>query len=338
MALRRAGLLAIVLGLLAVTAAGAFLAWDWHTPYGAPGTVRVTIPRGMHAGQVAEALQRAGRVRFLPSFKIAFVLYGRPRRIRSGVYRFDRPMSPLQILAKLNRGEVELVRVTLPEGLTLEQTALLLAESGMGRKASLLHAMEDTSLLEGLDPEAKDLEGYLFPETYRFDPGLSERAVVETLVKAFRAFWARSGQAGGRPVREVVTLASLVEKETAAPEERPLVAGVFWNRLGLGMPLQTDPSVLYALRRAGIERALLLREDWSFDSPYNTYRHPGLPPGPICSPGRASLEAALAPRKTPYLYFVSRNDGTHAFSRTLEEHNTWVARTRKGRNGGGGRR
>lgn len=334
--LRRAGLLSLLAAALAA-AAGGFLAWDWHTPYGGPGEVRVTIPRGMHAGEVAETLHRAGRVRFLPSFKIAFVLYGKPRRIRSGTYRFERPMSPLEILAKLNRGDVELVRVTLPEGLRLDQTAELLADAGLGRKEAFRAAFRDPSPLEGLDPQAEDLEGYLFPETYRFDPGLTEKAVAETLVKAFRSFWARRGTASGRPVREVVTLASLVEKETAAPEERPVVAGVFENRLRLGMPLQTDPSVLYALRRAGLNRTLLLREDWAFESPYNTYRHPGLPPGPICSPGRASLEAALEPRQTPYLYFVSRNDGTHAFSRTLEEHNTWVARTRKGRNGGGGR-
>ena len=337
MALRRAGLLALLLAAV-VAAAGGFLAWDWHTPYGTPGEVRVTIPRGMHAGEVAETLHRAGRVRFLPSFKIAFVVFGKPRRIRSGTYRFERPMSPLEILAKLNRGDVELARVTVPEGLCLDQTAELLAEAGMGRREAFLAAFRDRSLLDGLDPRAEDLEGYLFPETYRFDPGISERAVAEVLVKAFRSFWIREGLPLGKPVREVVTLASLVEKETAAPEERPVVAGVFENRLRLGMPLQTDPSVLYALRRAGLPRSLLLREDWGFESPYNTYRHPGLPPGPICSPGRASLEAALHPRPTPYLYFVSRNDGTHVFSRTLEEHNTWVARTRKGRNGGGGRR
>lgn len=338
MALRRAGLLAFLLAVLAAVAGAAFLAWDWHTPYGAPGEARVTIRRGMHAGEVAETLHRAGRIRFLPSFKIAFVLYGKPRRIRPGTYHFERPMSPLEVLDKLNRGDVELVRVTIPEGLTLDQAADLLADAGIGRREAFLAAFRDVSPLEGLDPRAEDLEGYLFPETYRFDPGLSERAVAETLVKAFRSFWAREGLPSGKPVRETVTLASLVEKETAAPEERPVVAGVFENRLRLRMPLQTDPSVLYALRRAGLARSLLLREDWGFESPYNTYRILGLPPGPICSPGRASLEAALHPQKTPYLYFVSRNDGTHAFSRTLEEHNAWVARTRKGRNGGGGRR
>lgn len=334
--LRRAGLLSLLFAALAVAVAG-FLAWDWNTPYGEPGVVRVTVPRGMHAGEVAESLHRAGRVRFLPSFKIAFVLYGKPRRIRSGTYRFERPLSPLEILAKLNRGEVELVRVTLPEGLCLDQTANLLAEAGMGRRDAFLEAFEDPSLLEGLDPHAEDLEGYLFPETYRFDPGLSERAVAQTLVKAFRSFWKQKGLPSGRPVREVVILASLVEKETAAPQERPVVAAVFQNRLRLGMPLQTDPSVLYALRRWGLKRRFLLREDLAFESPYNTYRHTGLPPGPICSPGRDSLEAALHPRPTPYLYFVSRNDKTHVFSRTLEEHNTWVARTRKGRNGEGRR-
>jgi len=328
------GIVAAVLASIVLGgAAASFLAWDWHRPYrrGA-GETRVAVSRGDRAGDLVETLHDQGLVRHRVSFKLAFVLYGHPRKLRPGTYRFDRPLSPLEVIGKLNRGDVELTRITIPEGLRADEVIGLLAGSGLGSAEAFRTAVRDPGPIQDLDPAARDLEGYLFPETYLLDPGLSEKAVVDVLVRAFRTWWASAAGSGrDRGIREVVTLASLVEEETASAPERPLIAGVFENRLGLGMALQTDPSVVYALSLAGLYAGTLRREDLAFESPYNTYRNAGLPPGPICSPGRASLEAVLKPQASPYLYFVSRNDGTHAFSRTLEEHNRWVALTRRGR-------
>lgn len=334
---RRIAAAAFFAGALFLGGLAAYLAWDWRTPAAPPESpVMLTVPRGMKAGQVAEAVVREGLVRSRFSFKAAFALYGNPRKIRAGTYRFDGPMTPLQIIDKFNRGDVVYLKVTIPEGLRKEEVAKVLADAGLGSRDALLAAAADPSPIRDLDPGAPDLEGYLFPETYLLDPGLSEKAVISALVRGFRGWWERRGAASSQP-REVVTLASLVEKETASAPERPLVAGVFANRLRLGMPLQTDPSIVYAQERAGVYRGFLTREDWAYPSPFNTYLHAGLPPGPICSPGLASLEAALHPQDTPFLYFVAKGDGTHAFGRTLQEHNANVARYRRAGGGGGGR-
>ncbi len=321
--------LAAAVAALAVVALGAaLLAWDWHAPYLRTGReVLVTVPKGMHAGQVIEALSREGVVRSRVSFKVAYALYGRPRGLRAGTYKFDRPLTPLQVVDKLNRGDVIYVKVTVPEGLRAEEVAHLLAEAGLGREEVFRRDVESPQLIRSLDPQATNLEGYLFPETYLLDPALDEQGVVAVLVKNFRQWWLarKRDLPAGTSLRKVVTLASLVEKETAAPAERGLIAGIFDNRLRLGMPLQTDPTIVYAETVAGVYRGFLTRLDWGFPSPYNTYLHAGLPPGPICSPGKASLEAALNPTPSGYLYFVSRNDGTHAFSRTLDEHNRAVS-------------
>ena len=187
--------------------------------------------------------------------------------------------------------------------------------------ALLVHA----SPIHALDPDAKDLEGYLFPETYalprRTDAGRLVRLMVDRFAHVFTADLRQAAQARGLSVRQAVTLASIVEKETARPDERPVVAAVYANRLRIGMGLQCDPTVIYALLRAGRYSGNLHKDDLSFDSPYNTYRYPGLPPGPIASPGKSSLEAAVHPAGADFLYFVSRNDGSHEFARTLDDHN-----------------
>ena len=330
------------LGLAAAAASlgAALLAWDWHAPYRrSPSPVLVTVAKGQRAGQVLEVLSREGVVRSRISLKLAYSLYGRPRGLRAGTYRFDKPLSPLQVIGMLNRGEVIYIKVTVPEGLRLDEVAHLLSEAGLGQEEAFRRAMGRPDAIRDLDPKAKDMEGYLFPETYLLDPTLSEAAVVQAMAKGFRTWWLSQNRplAAGQSVREVVTLASLVEKETAAPPERPLIAGVFENRLRLGMPLQTDPTIVYAQSVAGAYRGFLTRMDWGYDSPYNTYLHPGLPPGPICSPGKASLDAALAPTPSDYLYFVSKNNGTHAFSRTLEDHNRAVAAHQHGKDPPGSR-
>jgi UPF0755 protein len=327
--------------LFLATGAG-LLQWDWHRPYQATAEEKlITIPKGMRAGQVMELLIREGVVRNRISLKIAFSLFGKPRELKAGTYRFDKPLTPLQVIDMLNRGEVVYTKVTIPEGLRVEEVAHLLAEAGMGRENVFLEVASQPDLVKDLDPQAESLEGYLFPDTYLVDPGHSERGVMAAMIRNFRAWW--TNHLVDAPQRfslhDVVTLASLVEKETGAPEERGLIAGVFFNRLRLGMPLQTDPSIIYGEIRAGRYKGFLTREDWTFPSHYNTYLHAGLPPGPICSPGRAALEAVLRPTQSNYLYFVSRNDGTHAFSRTLAEHNAAVQHYQRSgsRRRGGGR-
>ncbi len=340
MKMRRALIIPVILGVLAVGACAALLGWDWNTPYKkAPGRVTVTIPKGMRAGEVIESLSAKGLVRSRLSFKLAFAVFGRPRKIMAGTYSFDRAESPLAIIDKLNKGEVVLTKVTIPEGLRDEEIARILADAHLGKEAAFLRAMNDPAPIRDLDPQALNLEGYLFPETYLVDPGLDEEAIVHVLVDGFREWWTRTGKPSGTTLspHDVVTLASLVEKETGAPQERGLIAGVFLNRLKRGMPLQTDPTVIFAEILAGQYEGRLTRKDLEFPSPYNTYLHTGLPPGPICNPGRASLDAVIHPTPSSYLYFVSRNNGTHAFSRTLAEHNHWVSvYQRNGRRGHGG--
>jgi len=238
------------------------------------------------------------------------------------------------VIAKLVRGEVVTYRVTVIEGQSFDETAAALVAAGFGDGPALLAAMRDPAPIADLDPEARDLEGYLFPETYAFARGTAEREIVLTLVRTFRDRWAeriapRLGDDRSRTVREVVTLAAIVEKEARRAEERPLIAGVYANRLARGMTLGADPTVIFARKRLGHWDGNLVRRDFELDSPYNTYRYPGLPPGPICSPGEASLAAAAAPAVVPYLYFVSRNNSSHVFASTLAEHNRNVEEWQK---------
>jgi len=201
---------------------------------------------------------------------------------------------------------------------------------GFGRADAFVTAASNAGLIADLDPAAGDLEGYLFPETYALPRGTSAAAVVAQMVDGFKNVMTPELRAeatrAGLTVRQLVTLASLVEKETGTPGERPLVAAVYANRLKIGMAMQADPTVIYALQKAGNYTGNLRRDDLQFDSPYNTYRYPGLPPGPIAAPGKASLEAAARPADVDYLYFVSKNDGSHVFASTLAEHNRNVHR------------
>ena len=231
--------------------------------------------------------------------------------------------------ARLARGDVFTRPVTFPEGLNIEEMAAVFERTGIGPAAAFRDAASNVGLIAGFDPEAATLEGYLFPETYPLSRHAGAPELIAAMVARFEhvfdADLRAPAAAAKMSPREVVTLASLIELETAQPAERPLVAAVFRNRLRLGMPLQCDPTVVYALMQAGRWRGTIRKVDLDIKSPYNTYRVPGLPPGPIASPGRASLEAALHPADVSYLYFVSRNDGTHAFATTLAEHNRNVA-------------
>ena len=285
----------------------------------------VDLPEGSTASEIGRRLVDAGVVRDTLTFEVALRLSGQARRLQAGEYRFDRPMAPSAVLDTLRRGDVYQHRITFPEGLAIAEMAAILESSGLGTASSFLNAVKDASLVEAYDRNVPDLEGYLFPQTYALPRGTSAPTLVRMMVdrfeKAFPPAFRQAAAERGLTVRQAVTLASLVEKETPRDDERPLVAAVYLNRLRQRMPMQCDPTVIYALRKAGRYNGNLTRENLEFDSPYNTYRYPGLPPGPIAAPGRPSLEAAVMPAAVNYLYFVSRNDGSHVFASTLQEHN-----------------
>jgi UPF0755 protein len=285
----------------------------------------VEIPSGSGTSAIARRLADAGVIRDEISFKLALWLSGNARRLQAGEYRFDHAISARQVADKIARGDVYVRPITFPEGLTAKQMAALYESKDFGEAQEFLDATKNAALVSAVDPVAKDLEGYLFPDTYKLPRTSTADQLVGRMVgsfmKALTPDVIEQAEARGMNVRQLVTLASIVEKETGNPAERPLVAAVYANRLKIGMGLQCDPTVIYALERAGRYHGNLTRDDLQFDSPYNTYRYAGLPPGPIASPGRASLEAAATPADVPYLYFVSKNDGSHAFATTLDEHN-----------------
>jgi UPF0755 protein len=275
---------------------------------------------------IGRKLVDAGVVRDRWTFRLALWRTGVARRLKAGEYRFDRPLNALDVVSKLARGDVYLLPITFPEGLSIREMARIYETHGFGTAATFVDAARDrASLVRDFDPAARDLEGYLFPATY----ALSRHADADDLVKlmvarfeqVFTAELRDAARRRGLSVREAVTLASLVEKESARPDERRTVAGVYLHRLAIGMALQCDPTVIYALEQRGTYHGNLTRDNLRVDSPYNTYRHPGLPPGPIAAPGRLSLEAVAGADEVDYLYFVSRNDGSHVFARTLDEHN-----------------
>ncbi len=321
--------LAILLVLLLVPACQmAWSTWNLQRPFkGYEGRERlVTVAPGWGAGQVLDRLEGAGVLANGKLARIYLVFKGNPR-LQAGQYLFKGPLTTPQVLRMLVKGQTVARSVTIIEGLTLEEIADQLARMKFGRREVFLDLMRSPKLIADFDPDAPDLEGYLFPETYTFASATPEREIVETLVRTFRRRFERDVRprlAAGSPrrsVRQVVVLASIVEKEAKMPDERPLIAAVYRNRLDRRIGLAADPTVIYALKRLGRWSGNIHREDLRMDSPYNTYRYAGLPPGPICSPGLASLVAAAAPANVPYLYFVSRNNGTHVFAQTLAEHN-----------------
>jgi UPF0755 protein len=285
----------------------------------------VQIPAGAGAADIQRRLIDAQVVRDPFTLRAALRWSGNARALKAGEYRFDRPMTAVEVVDTLARGAVYSRRLTFPEGLTIVEMSRLYETREFGAAQDFLDAARNTSLIRDLDPAAPDLEGYLFPETYALPRGTPPARLIAMMVERFRASYTEELQARAREqqltTRQVVTLASLIEKETAKGDERPLVAAVYRNRMRIGMGMQADPTIVYALQQAGRYDGNIRREDLAIDSPYNTYRHPGLPPGPIASPGKASLEAALSPADVGYLYFVSRNDGSHVFAETLAAHN-----------------
>ena len=256
------------------------------------------------------------------------------QRLRAGEYRFDHPATIFEVYARLVKGDVYTRTLVIPEGFNLFDIAAAVEAAGLGSRSQFLaSATTQTQLIASWSPRAPSLEGYLFPDTYRFSRHVTPEQMLATMVRRFRQVATQCGLLNGTyDVAKTVITASLVEKEVAAESERPLVAGVFANRIARSMPLQTDPSVVYAALLSGTWRGTIYRSDLDRPSPYNTYRQPGLPPGPISNPGLAALKAAMNPAKTDYLYFVADAQGHSRFASTLTRHLANVAAYRRAAN------
>lgn len=282
---------------------------------------------GWSTAKIANELQADGIIHSARALLLYHYLVKR-QSLKAGEYKFEDAATAIDIHDRLVRGDIFFHTVTIPEGFNMFEIGQAVQTAGLGTEQQFVDAAKaDVGLIRDLDPQAQTLEGYLFPDTYHFTRTQSMRDIVATMVRRFRQEAHALGLNGD--VHRVVTLAAIVEKETAAPEERPLVAGVYLNRLQRHMALDADPSVIYAALLAGRYQGTIHQSDLQFDSPYNTYKYPGLPPGPIANPGRASLEAAMHPAQTDYLYFVSDNNGHHRFARTMDEHSHNVALYRK---------
>ncbi len=309
--------------LLFCAAGGA--AWLLLTPYGPQTETLVEIAPGSSTLRIGRELAHAGIIRSQLAFELA--RFWKTGTLKAGTYRFDHPAPAVEVYDRIRRGDVYTILVTVPEGSTVFDIGARLEQAGFGPRQSFVDvATQEVSLINDLDPVAKSLEGYLFPDTYRFAPKTAFPEIAATMVKRFRTEAALLGLSVN--VHRTVTLASLVEKETAVDGERPMVASVFENRLNKNMPLMTDPSVIYGLELLNQWRGTLYESDLKRDTPYNTYLHAGLPPGPVANPGAKALKAAMAPAQTDYLYFVAASEnpqGKSLFASTIEEHNRNVA-------------
>jgi len=287
--------------------------------------VSLTIPAGSSFNTIAEELQDKGVVRNALALKLLARWNGQAGKIQAGDYRFSDPATPEDVLNRLIAGDVEKVSLTIPEGFTLRQIVERIDNKGFGDREKLLQLAYDRKFIKSLKVDATSLEGYLFPETYLFAPGIGEEALLKMMVDQFHSHLdpqlKKKAQALGLTLHQWVTLASIIEKETGIVEEMPLISSVFHNRLKRKIPLQTDPTVIYGIKDFD---GNLTRKHLETPSPYNTYLNRGLPPGPIASPGFAALKAAVSPAQTTYLYFVATGDGGHRFSKTLKEHNAAV--------------
>ncbi|VVS91139.1 endolytic transglycosylase MltG [Desulfoluna spongiiphila] len=322
-------LLLLVVIIVVVTGGAAIhLSRFYHTPQGDPDfTIIYTISRGQSFNTTARQLTQAGLCTSETKLRFVATLLGLDKKIKAGEYRLSGSMTPEAILTVLTSGRVHLRRITIPEGYTVKQIAEVVEKSGLGKAGHITDLCFSEPFIRRMDlPDgAPSLEGYLFPETYLFEKATTEEAILTAMVERFKAVFTQElqqdGNALGLTPNQVVTLASIIEKETGAPFERPVISSVFHNRLKKRMRLETDPTVIYGIKDFN---GNITRKDLRRRTPYNTYVIKGLPPGPIASPGLAALTAAVRPDDTPYLYFVSKKDGSHHFSRNLREHNKAV--------------
>ena len=324
--------------LIGVVGAAGWLAWALLMPVEPSGQTFVLLRPGYSTRRIAAELKSAGIIRSQAAF-ILWHYYHRGRSLKAGEYLFDKPANIVDIQKRLRRGDVYFHTVVIPEGYTMFDIARAIEAAGLGPVDDFLKvARSDTSLISDLDPSAQSLEGYLFPDTYQFSRLMSMQEMAAAMVRQFRQVGTQVGlipQPYGmvpdatREVHTAVTMASIIEKETAVPEERPLVASVYYNRLNKNIALDADPSIIYAELLAGTYQGALHHADMQFKSPYNTYHNAGLPPGPIANPGRSALQAAIHPADSDFYYFVADAQGHHRFARTMEEHNKNVLAYRK---------
>jgi UPF0755 protein len=312
-------------GMMAVLLATIYL--HFLAPAGWSRNVKVVvIPSGKGFHEAARILENSGIIRDRRSFYLLARIEGAVGKIKAGEYEVHTQMTPSEVLSKLVRGEVIQYPVTIPEGYNMYQIGEVLEQAKVCSKKVFLEKARDPALIDALGMEGDSLEGYLFPDTYNFPKGFGEEQVIRQMVARFKAVFnplAKRAEKMGLSRRDVVILASMIEKEAMDDQERRMIAAVFHNRLQRGMALQSDPTAIYGLRE---KRTSITREDLQRNTPYNTYIISGLPKGPIANPGIKSLQAVLFPADVNYLYFVSKNDGTHYFSNTLDEHNRAVAR------------
>jgi UPF0755 protein len=302
---------------------GGFLACELLLPAGPHAQQLVEIRAGSSSRRIAADLKQAGIVRSQYAFLLWHYLSG-DKSLKAGEYSFDHPTRAIDVHKRIVRGDIYVHTVIIPEGFNMFDVASAVEAAGLGSRDNFLQVVRSqAALVHDLDPNAPTLEGYLFPDTYRFTRTQSLHDIAATMVRRFRQAIQEIDFKGD--VHSVVIMASIVEKETAVPEERPVVASVFYNRMARNMTLDTDPTVIYAALLNNRYRGTIYRSDKQFDSPYNTYKVTGLPPGPICNPGKASLIAAIHPASTDYFYFVSDNQGHHRFSRTMQQHLSNVA-------------
>lgn len=313
--------------LLCVLAFVAFGVWILLAPFGPQRETFIDIPQHTGTAGIAAALERGGAIRNRLAFSVLRELEG--GTLKAGEYRFDHPASMLEVYSRLRRGDVFTIALVIPEGFNLFDVAQAVEAAGLASQTAFLDAAKaNVDLVGRWDPGAASLEGYLFPDTYRFSRHTTPAMMLATMTRRFGQVAVRLGLTGPDTPR-IVTMASLVEREVHVDAERALVAGVFENRLRLRMPLQTDPAVVYASMLRGTWTGVIHQSELHSDSPYNTYVHAGLPPGPICNPGVNALKAALHPATTDFLYFVANPDGSTRFARGLQEHEANVAAYRK---------
>ena len=317
--------------LLAILAAGGWFAWALKSPLTPDGQKFVLLRPGYTTRHIANELQAAGVIRNARAFVFWHYLH-RKHSLKAGEYLFDKTANGIDVHNRLARGDIYVHTVVIPEGFTMFDIAQAIQDAGLGSSQDFLNvATSDTALIADLDPEAKTLEGYLFPNTYEFTRTQTMQEMAAAMVKQFRQVTREIGLISTEQasMHQTVTMASIIEKETGTAEERPVVASIYYNRLAKNVALQADPSVIYAELLQGTYSGALHHPDMQFKSAYNTYTHPGLPPGPIANPGKTSLEAAMHPAATDYFYFVADGNGHHRFAHTLEEHNRNVAAYRR---------
>ena len=322
--------LLLKLFLLLVLAGGLWLAYGLLLPTGPTSEKFVLLRPGSSARSIAYKLRDQGMIRSSSAFLLLHL--AKMQSLKAGEYRFDHPANALEVYDRVARGDIYVHTVVVPEGYNIFDIANTVELAGLGSKKDFLKVALDPTMIRDLDPGAPSLEGYLFPDTYEFTRTQSMHDIALAMTRRFRQEAKAIGLTSD--LHRVVTLASIVEKETAVADERPLVAGVYSNRIQRHMALDADPSVVYASLLAGRYTGVIHASDLQYDSPYNTYKYAGLPPGPIANPGRTALLAAMRPAATDYLYFVRGDEqGHHRFAKTLEEHSRNVAAYRRGQGG-----